>query len=106
MPKNVIGAAQQIDPSDPEAARCSGEITPACLRELYNSSTYTPSATRNNSLGITGYLGEYANYADLQVSSSVGMRLSYLTYSRIDILPPVSPRCNRHKFHDGLDQRW
>lgn len=48
-------------------ASCSTKITPDCLRSLYNSSTYVPSATDENYLGIAGYLNEYANHADLQV---------------------------------------
>lgn len=47
---------------------CATTITPACLRALYNSSTYVPAATTKNSLGVAGYLDEFANNADLQVS--------------------------------------
>jgi tripeptidyl-peptidase-1 len=68
MPNTVIAATEQIDPSDPLALNCSREVTPACLRTLYNCSAYVPSATRNNSLAIAGYLDEFANHADLQVS--------------------------------------
>lgn len=46
---------------------CSSTITPACLRALYNTSTYTPQATNVNKLGVVGYLESYANKADLQV---------------------------------------
>lgn len=45
---------------------CGSSITPSCLRALYNSSTYVPAATSKNSLGIAGYLDEYANDADLK----------------------------------------
>ncbi|KAJ3491365.1 hypothetical protein NLI96_g751 [Meripilus lineatus] len=45
---------------------CNTVITPACLRALYNTSTYTPTATARNSLGVAGYLDEFANRADLQ----------------------------------------
>ncbi|KAJ3555486.1 hypothetical protein NM688_g2552 [Phlebia brevispora] len=46
---------------------CATTITPSCLRALYNTSTYVPKATATNKLGIAGYLGEFANNADLQV---------------------------------------
>jgi tripeptidyl-peptidase-1 len=49
-------------------ASCGTTITPACLRALYNTSTYTPTATATNKLGVAGYLEEFANRADLQVS--------------------------------------
>lgn len=46
---------------------CSTTITPSCLRALYNTTSYTPTATAVNKLGICGYLEEFANFADLQV---------------------------------------
>ncbi|KAI0331649.1 subtilisin-like protein [Cubamyces sp. BRFM 1775] len=45
---------------------CNSVITPACLRALYNTTSYVPAATDKNSLGIAGYLEEFANRADLQ----------------------------------------
>ncbi|EJD07658.1 subtilisin-like protein [Fomitiporia mediterranea MF3/22] len=45
---------------------CNTQITPACLRALYNTSTYVPQATDTNKLGVAGYLDEFANDADLQ----------------------------------------
>ncbi|KAJ7623726.1 peptidase S8/S53 domain-containing protein [Roridomyces roridus] len=47
-------------------ASCGTTITPACLRALYNTTNYVPKATATNKLGITGYLEEFANDADLQ----------------------------------------
>jgi tripeptidyl-peptidase I len=67
---------------------CASTITPTCLRSLYNSSTYVPKATANDSLGIVGYDDEYANNADLEVSGRSG-RVSFvsvLIYSQLDIL--------------------
>lgn len=46
---------------------CNTVITPACLRALYNTTSYVPAATATNKLGIVGYLEEFANFADLQV---------------------------------------
>ncbi|KAI0358004.1 subtilisin-like protein [Trametes cingulata] len=45
---------------------CNTVITPACLRALYNTTSYVPKATNQNSLGVAGYLDEFANRADLQ----------------------------------------
>ncbi|KAJ7693921.1 tripeptidyl peptidase A [Mycena rosella] len=47
-------------------ASCNTTITITCLKEIYNAVGYTPSATVGNSVGITGYLEENANRADLQ----------------------------------------
>lgn len=54
------------NPNPPESTNCSQVITVDCLLQLYNADSYTPVATNKNSIGITGYLGEYANKADLQ----------------------------------------
>ncbi|GLB42698.1 putative pro-kumamolisin, activation domain [Lyophyllum shimeji] len=45
---------------------CGRIITPACLRALYNTTDYKPAATDRNTIGVAGYLGEYANRKDLQ----------------------------------------
>jgi tripeptidyl-peptidase-1 len=51
---------------NPVDASCNHTITLSCLRQLYNAENYATSATNCNKLGITGYLGEYANNKDLQ----------------------------------------
>ncbi|KAH9940766.1 subtilisin-like protein [Epithele typhae] len=45
---------------------CASLITPDCLHALYNTTGYVPAATDVNSLGVAGYLDQYANRADLQ----------------------------------------
>ncbi|EIW75859.1 tripeptidyl peptidase A [Coniophora puteana RWD-64-598 SS2] len=45
---------------------CSYQITPTCLKQLYNAEGYIPSNTSGNAIGITGYIEQYANYEDLQ----------------------------------------
>ncbi|KAJ7437141.1 tripeptidyl peptidase A [Mycena galericulata] len=47
-------------------ASCNTTITIDCLKQIYNAVGYTPSAKVGNSIGITGYLQEFANRADLQ----------------------------------------
>ncbi|THH10355.1 hypothetical protein EW145_g1384 [Phellinidium pouzarii] len=47
-------------------ASCEYTITPACLKALYNTTGYTPQATDVNMMGVSGYLGQFANDADLQ----------------------------------------
>ncbi|KAF8165633.1 tripeptidyl peptidase A [Crassisporium funariophilum] len=48
-------------------ATCNTTITVSCLKQLYNAVGYTPSADPKNTIGITGYLEQYANIADLQL---------------------------------------
>jgi hypothetical protein len=45
---------------------CSHTVTIPCLRTMYNVTGYVPKATSTNRIGITGYLGQFANIADLQ----------------------------------------
>lgn len=49
---------------------CARTVTPACLQALYNTTGYTPKATAVNVMGVAGYLEEFANDADLQVSQN------------------------------------
>ncbi|KAF8204657.1 tripeptidyl peptidase A [Pholiota molesta] len=46
-------------------ASCNQIITITCLQQLYNAVGFTPSA-KGNSIGITGYLEQFANFQDLQ----------------------------------------
>lgn len=48
-------------------ASCNTTITITCLKQIYNAVGYNSSATNGNQIGITGYLEEYANDADLQL---------------------------------------
>lgn len=50
-----------------DSSNCSVIVTPSCLRTLYTTGNYTPTATDKNTLGVVGYTQEYANYDDLQV---------------------------------------
>ena len=63
-PVNLATAADR--PSAAINPTCNHQITPSCLNALYNIS-YTPVSTKNNSLGVAGYLDQFANHADLQV---------------------------------------
>ncbi|KJA29734.1 hypothetical protein HYPSUDRAFT_196076 [Hypholoma sublateritium FD-334 SS-4] len=47
-------------------ASCNQIITLTCLQQIYNAVGFTPSA-KSNSIGITGYLEQFANMQDLQL---------------------------------------
>ncbi|PPQ92359.1 hypothetical protein CVT25_008709 [Psilocybe cyanescens] len=47
-------------------ASCNTTITISCLQQLYNAVGYIPSNNKRNSIGITGYLEQFANIQDLQ----------------------------------------
>ncbi|TFK43816.1 peptidase S8/S53 domain-containing protein [Crucibulum laeve] len=46
-------------------ASCNTTITVTCLQQLYNAVGFKPKA-KGNSIGITGYLEQFANIQDLQ----------------------------------------
>ncbi|KAF5321996.1 hypothetical protein D9619_000563 [Psilocybe cf. subviscida] len=50
----------------PVDAACNTTITITCLQQLYNLGNYTASNNPENSVGITGFLEQYANLQDLQ----------------------------------------
>ena len=56
----------KLSPLATVPSSCGSTITPACLRALYNTTSYTPKATATNKLGVAGYLDEYAVHSDLK----------------------------------------
>lgn len=54
---------------DTQAADCNILITPACLKDLYKTTGYKVNVASNNTLGIAGYLENYANMNDLKVQA-------------------------------------
>ncbi|KAG6828489.1 hypothetical protein H0H92_007804 [Tricholoma furcatifolium] len=46
-------------------ASCNSTITVTCLQQLYNAVGLTPTA-HGNSIAVTGYLEQFANFQDLQ----------------------------------------
>jgi len=47
-------------------ASCKGSITVECLKQLYNAVHYVPKCPEKNAIALTGYLNEFASFADLQ----------------------------------------
>ena len=45
-------------------ASCNSIITPACLQELYNIPS-TPATQSTNQLGVSGFISQFANQADM-----------------------------------------
>ncbi|ESK88090.1 tripeptidyl peptidase a [Moniliophthora roreri MCA 2997] len=66
--KGTINFGADIEPGSDATvpASCGTTITPSCLKGLYNTTNYTPRAASQNSLGVAGYLDEFANHADLR----------------------------------------
>ncbi|KDQ08888.1 hypothetical protein BOTBODRAFT_37586 [Botryobasidium botryosum FD-172 SS1] len=61
----------ELDDSEPGASAAADDctntrITVACLQDLYKTKGYVPKVPGKNKIGITGYLEQYANFADLK----------------------------------------
>ncbi|KAG6844454.1 hypothetical protein H0H87_006874 [Tephrocybe sp. NHM501043] len=61
LSKENLASGAVVDPS------CNATVTLSCLKQLYNIGNYTPQATKDNAIGITGYLEQFVNDADLQL---------------------------------------
>lgn len=57
-------------------ASCASTITPACLRALYNTAAYVPSATNVNKLGVAGYLEEFGSSVLIFLCNYLNLSLS------------------------------
>lgn len=47
-------------------AACAGTVTPKCLRQLYNMHYKAPGNSSQVRLGVSGYLEEHSNHADVR----------------------------------------
>jgi hypothetical protein len=70
---------------------CNTQITPSCLMALYGTAGYVPQSVTKNSIGIAGYLAEFASTADLKVSGVLYL-FSAFPQNRIRLSPDVSFR--------------
>lgn len=59
-----VHASGKSQPGVPSACN-SSQVTSLCLRELYGTKGYKPRAPKKTHIGIAGFLGEKANYQDL-----------------------------------------
>ncbi|KAF7356293.1 Family S53 protease [Mycena venus] len=66
MPRFVaVNPAKRATPGfDDAPASCASTITPACLQAIYGIPT-TPATQTSNTLGVAGFINEWANQADL-----------------------------------------
>lgn len=86
---------------------CARTITPACLIALYNTTGYVPKATTSNSLGIAGYLDEYAIHTDLQVQLSCDTNQARGLILMIDFPQEVPVRSRRDRLQSRFsEERW
>lgn len=90
----IPGSAQSIK------ASCNSTITVSCLKQLYNIVDYIPQATHQNAIAVTGYLEEFANFADLgqfyadQVPDAVNSSFNVVLINGVSIpLVSLSRRC-------------
>ena len=77
---------------------CNETVTVKCLQQLYNAVGYVPKIPRReNSIGVTGFLEQYANIEDLntfyadQVPQAVGTSFEFISVNGERPRPCVEP---------------
>ena len=85
--KHFANATADMAPRGPVqnlSSRDDDYITPSFLRSLYRMAEYVPSATEQNVLGVTAFLGQYPNPTDLATfmtecrSDAVDLHVTYV----------------------------
>lgn len=66
-PEGVEGQTVPGPSGFPVPLSCNTSITPTCLMDLYGTTGFVPKATDKNSIGIAGYLDEFASFSDLKL---------------------------------------
>ncbi|SAM86247.1 related to Tripeptidyl-peptidase I precursor [Ustilago bromivora] len=61
---NLVSNLQKAAGDSTPAACNPGRVTSLCLRTFYKTVNYVPKAANKFKVGISGFLGEYANFAD------------------------------------------
>ena len=85
--------------SDAVPASCATTITPSCLQALYGIPT-TPATVSTNQLGVSGFIEQFANQADLKVGIDGHI---IQTKSLIGIIADVPDELQtRYSIHDNV----
>ncbi|ERF71269.1 hypothetical protein EPUS_05321 [Endocarpon pusillum Z07020] len=77
MVMDSFKAESEYHPSGYNATFCNYTVTPDCLRGLYQLDGFLADPNVGNSLGISGFLDQYAQYAELERFVN-----EYATYAR------------------------
>ena len=64
VPSSVDLSAAAVPGDDAVPASCNATVVPACLQALYGTPA-TPATVLTNRIGVTGFIGEYAQLNDL-----------------------------------------
>lgn len=92
MPPKVQPATNLT--TDAVPASCASTITPACLQALYGIPT-APATQSSNKLGVSGFIDQFAQTADLRVCGYSCISMIYvLTVGLLVDFPCSSP--SRH----------
>lgn len=85
---SIIGSEKAVTPPQAhgyDPVRCNTTITPDCIRGLYQLGNFAGNPSVGNSLGISGYLEQYASYSDLNLFAG-----TYAPYADVNNFTVVS----------------
>lgn len=86
-------------------ATCNSRITPDCLADLYNFKDYDVSDKANVTIGVSGFLEQYARFNDLDLfTQRFAPSLAGKTFEVQSVngeIQSLLPRCNQLTISDG-----
>jgi tripeptidyl-peptidase-1 len=90
-------------------ASCNQTITISCLKQLYNAIGFNASADVGNRIGITGYLEQFANIADLQLfyadqrPDALNSSFEFVSVAGMSLARPHTLSLSSSLFADGIN---
>jgi tripeptidyl-peptidase I len=100
MVMGSVKAESKYHPSGYNVSFCNTTITPDCIRGLYQLDDFLADPYVGNSLGISGYLEQYAQYAELQ--KFVNSYAQYARNATFDVVS-ISGGLNTQNVSNAID---
>lgn len=100
MVMDSVKAESTSHPSGYNATFCNTTIIPACLRGLYQLEDFRAEPHPNNSLGVSGYLDQYAQYGELK--RFIRSYAKYATNATFDVVS-ISGGLNTQNVPNAVD---
>lgn len=86
---------------------CNRAITPTCLAELYNFANWKARPNVSTTIGVSGFLGQYARYSDwnqfasLYAPNALGSNFTFTSVNGMYLIPVLHICCRANKYVQG-----
>ncbi|KIK61924.1 hypothetical protein GYMLUDRAFT_165316 [Collybiopsis luxurians FD-317 M1] len=85
---------------------CAHTITPTCLKDLYNTANYTTTQISRNSIGIPGYLDQFASFSDLTAFTKEFLPQAFNATFTVELINGGTNPQNDPGVEAGLDVQY